>query len=192
MVFAALFGRRPGADRAAVAALYAGIVAQAREPAFFARLGVPDTLDGRFETLALHAFLVLRRLRADRLATAGFAQALFDALFDDLDRSLREMGAGDLSVGRRVKEMAEAFYGRIQAYEQGLAGGEADLRSALRRNLYGTVEAREADVAALAAYLRRQGAALAALPVQDLLAGRVRFAPVEEFRGASEREEAIR
>lgn len=192
MVFAALFGRRPVADRAAVAALYAGIVAQAREPAFFARLGVPDTLDGRFETLALHAFLVLRRLRADRVATAGFAQALFDALFDDLDRSLREMGAGDLSVGRRVKEMAEAFYGRIQAYEQGLAGAEADLRSALRRNLYGTVEAREADVAALAAYLRRQGAALAALPVQDLLAGRVRFAPVEEFRGASEREEAIR
>lgn len=175
MVRVSFFGFRSRPDRAAVAALYGAIVDQARKPGFFASRGVPDTLDGRFETLALHAFLVLKRLKSDRPATADFAQALFDAMFADLDRGLREMGAGDLGVGRRVKAMASGFLGRVQAYESGLAGGEAALRGALRRNLYGTVEPREADLAGMADYLRRQSAALAAQPTEGLLAGRVEF-----------------
>ena len=109
--------------RAPAHAAYVSIVEQAREPGLFLNLGVPDTLDGRFETIAVHMFLVLNRLKAEHETTAEFAQALFDAMFADLDRSLREMGATDIGVGKRVKEMAKGFYGRIKAYEDGLAAG---------------------------------------------------------------------
>jgi cytochrome b pre-mRNA-processing protein 3 len=169
----ALFRRNPTHDAAERA--YAAVVAQARQPAFFLRRGVPDTIDGRFELICLHAFLYLRRLKAERPRSAALAQRFFDHMFGDLDRSLREMGTGDLSVGREVKQMAKAFYGRIQAYERGLDRGGEVLEAALTRNLYGTVAAVPAHLVALGAYLRREDAALAVQPAVDLLAGRVEF-----------------
>ena len=166
--------------RATVMAAYHRIVERAREPLFFAGWGVPDTLDGRFETLALHGFLVLNRLKADRAATADFAQDLFDTMFADLDRAVREMGATDLGVGRHVKAMARGFYGRIAAYDGGLAAGDGALEDALRRNLFGTAPPQAGALAAAAAYVRRQAAALAATTVEALLAGEVPFAALEE------------
>ena len=136
---------------------------------------MPDTLDGRFDLVALHAFLVLRRLKQDRDETAQLAQCLFDTLFLDMDRALRELGAGDLGVGKRVKAMARGFYGRIAAYEDGLSGTEAVLSQALRRNLYGTTEPGASQLAALASYTRREAAALAAQATERLLAGETRF-----------------
>jgi cytochrome b pre-mRNA-processing protein 3 len=175
MGIANLFRFRPRGEARLAAALYRGIVEQGRQPGFFAWLGVPDTLDGRFETLALHAFLVLRRLKSDPSGTIGLSQALLDAFFADMDRSLREMGVTDLGVGRRVKAMAQALYGRIEAYERALEErGDAALQAALRRNLYGTVAMpRPADLAAMARYVRRQHQALAAQPLSELRAGRV-------------------
>ncbi len=96
-----LFRRTRRRDSAV--ALYDIIVAQSRMPGFYLHCGVPDTVDGRFDMIALHAFIVLRRLKDRRRDTA---QELLEAMFDDMDRSLREMGAGDLGVGRRVKTMA--------------------------------------------------------------------------------------
>jgi cytochrome b pre-mRNA-processing protein 3 len=174
-VLASLFRHKP--RRVAVNAAYRRIVERAREPVFYTEWGVPDTLDGRFELLALHAFLVLRRLKRDHGATEAFAQELFDTMFADLDRALREMGVGDLGVGRRVKEMAAGFYGRIVAYDQGLVDGAA-LDAALRRNLYGTAAPSEAQRAEAAAYVLRQAAALEAQPLAALLAGDVGFTPV--------------
>ena len=158
----------------AAEALYARIVAQGRRPAFYASLGVPDTLDGRFDLITLHAFLVLRRLKGERGETAALAQCLFDTLFGDMDSSLRELGAGDLGVAPRVKAMVRAFYGRIVAYEEAMARGDA-LDQALRRNLYGTTEPKAAQVAAMAAYLRREAEALVGQATGALLAGRVDF-----------------
>lgn len=159
---------------AAVDALYAALVEQARQPTFYAKLGVPDTVDGRFEMIALHMFLVLHRLKGDAAAEA-FGQALFDAMFADMDRSLREMGVSDLSVGRHVKNMAKGFYGRVAAYESGLADPtDAALGEAVRRNVYGTL-ATPPDPRSLAAYLRASVAALAAQPAGDLIAGAPRF-----------------
>ena len=166
MSLAALFNRK---SHTAVQALYGAIVAAARNPAFYAEWGVPDTLDGRFELIALHAFLAIRRLKQSGDNTA-FAQALFDTMFADIDRNLREMGVGDLSVGRQVKTMAKAFYGRVVAYERGLAGSDS-LDDALRRNLYGTVVPEATQIAAAAEYVRRQARALDAAPVGLLLAG---------------------
>ena len=142
---------------------------------FYETGGVPDSLDGRFELVALHVFLVLHRLKRDRSDTQDLGQALFDALFLDMDQVLREMGAGDLGVGRRVKTMAKGFYGRISAYEEGLAASGDSLDQALRRNLYGTVDPAPGQVAAMADYARREAAGLAEQETADLLTGAVEF-----------------
>jgi cytochrome b pre-mRNA-processing protein 3 len=160
--------------REAALAAYTAIVGRAREPGLFAAWGVPDTVDGRFELLALHAFLVLNRLKPEP-AAKDFAQTLFDIMFADLDRGVREMGATDIGVGKQVKAMARGFYGRIAAYEKGI-GDETELEAALRRNLFGTVAPSTAQVAAAGRYLREQVAALAAVPAETLLAGEVPFA----------------
>ena len=99
---------RDAADRA-----YGAIVGQARLPEFFTALGVPDTLDGRFELICLHAFLFLRRLKTEGAAAASLGQQIVDTMFADFDRSLREIGTGDLSVGRQVKRMAEAIGNQV-------------------------------------------------------------------------------
>lgn len=171
MPLAALLRRK---SRNAAQALYSAIVAASRAPVFYEDWGVPDTLDGRFELIALHAFLALRRLKQSA-ESAAFAQVLFDTMFADLDRSLREMGASDLGVGRQVKTMAKAFYGRILAYERGLTGSDS-LESALRRNLYGTTTPSAAQVAAVIGYLRRQSHALEGAPVALLLSGELPLA----------------
>ncbi len=166
--------------RQAVGAAYRAIVERARSPSFFLAWGVPDTLDGRFELLALHAFLVLHRLKSARAGTELFAQDLFDTMFADLDRAVREMGATDIGVGRHVKEMARGFYGRIAAYEAGLAGDDAVLLDALQRNLFGTAKPGEGQLALAASYLRQQAAALAAAPLPMLLGGAIPFAPLPQ------------
>ena len=161
--------------RAAAELAYRLVVEQARRPEFFAVLGVPDTLDGRFELICLHAFLYLHRLKREAGPATALSQRFFDTMFADFDRSLREIGTGDLSVGRQVKRMAEAFYGRIRAYEDGLAGDDAQLHAALSRNLYGTAAATPEPLARVAAYLRREAASLAGQPAAALLAGAVVF-----------------
>lgn len=159
--------------------LYDAVVKRARTPALYQRFRVPDTVDGRFDLVALHAFLILRRLKRDHARTARLAQALFDLMFADMDESLREMGVGDLSVGRRVKQMAKAFRGRVAAYAAGLdADGDTELAAALGRNLYRGGAVDVDALAAMAAYVRHQAAALDAAPLEALIAGTVAFAPL--------------
>jgi len=127
--------------------IYNQIVAQARQPAFYRDHGVPDSLDGRFDLIMLHAILVIRKLNQIGPEGEQMAQDLFDLIFADMDNNLREIGVGDLSVGKRVKAMAKAFYGRAEAYEKGLAAadGGAELKAALTRNLYGTCKEKPAE-----------------------------------------------
>lgn len=175
-MFSRLF-QRPRRQRT-IAALYGAIVAQSRAPVFFAEHGLPDTLEGRFESVALHAWLVMRRLAMGGREVNEFNQALFDFMFADLDFNLRELGASDMKVGDRVKELASHFHGRVEAYDAGIAarGDPSVLESALDRNLYGSTLPDPAHVAAMAAYVRRQLAHLEAFPIERLLAGEVTFA----------------
>ena len=177
MILDGLF-RRPRWD-AAADALYLAAVRQARRPGFYTRLGAPDTVDGRFDMITLHVFLLLRRLRAEGKDGAALAQKLFDVMFDYMDQDLREMGVGDLSVGKKIKAMASAVYGRIAAYQPGLdeggAAGETQLVEALRRNLYSARDPHEEDARGLARYVVAQAASLAAQSGGELLAGRVNF-----------------
>ncbi len=172
-----LFRQRNGENQARN--LYLTIVDQARRADFYSDCGVPDSIDGRFELVALHAFLVLHRLKRDNDRTAQLAQRLFDILFRDMDASLRELGVGDLSVGPRIKVMAKGLYGRIAAYEAGLdawpEAGPEPLMGALRRNLYGTVEPSVPTLQVMAGYVRREAANLAAQGVDALIEGRVSF-----------------
>lgn len=168
------FSRRKAVREAAQHA-YRRVVAHAREPIFFTRFGVPDTVDGRFELICLHAFLYLHRLKSERPHSAELSQAFFDAMFADLDRGLREMGTGDLSVGRHVKRMAQGFYGRIRAYQTGLENSDSMLREALARNLFGTVEAPAGAIAAMVYYVHGAVRQLAQQPTDDLLAGELSF-----------------
>jgi cytochrome b pre-mRNA-processing protein 3 len=154
---------------------YRRVVEQARLPVFFAEWGVPDTLDGRFELVCLHAFLYLHRLKSEKRAKA-VAQAFFDTMFADFDRSLREIGTGDLRVGSEVKRMAQAFYGRVRAYQNGIAADDAVLAAALARNLFATAASPVPGLEPMAVYLRRSAAALERQKAEELLAGRIRFA----------------
>lgn len=185
MALANLFRR--GTETDAAHRLYLEVVKQARQPRFFAALGVPDTVQGRFEMIALHAFLVLHRLKRHHDQSARLAQELFDVMFDDMDRNLREMGTGDLGVGKRVKRLAEQFYGRIAAYEAGLAADEAGLCRALKRNIYGAEAPDAGPVRAMADYMRREAGALGAVPLAELLAGRVGFGPPPVSRRPGEK-----
>jgi cytochrome b pre-mRNA-processing protein 3 len=165
--------RRRRVERAAEA-LYATLVAQARRPEFYRTYAVPDTVDGRFDMVALHGFLLLHRLGQGRRRTSRVAQALFDLMFADMDQCLREMGVSDIAVGGKVKTMAQAFYGRIDAYEPGLTDVQA-LIAALARNLYrGTLVAQDTLVA-MARYTQLQATSLAAQEIVELEQGRVRF-----------------
>jgi len=150
-----------------VDALYAKAVGQARLPVFYAEREVPDTVDGRFDLLVLHVFLLLHRLGAEGRETKSLAQGLFDLMFADMDRSLREMGVSDMAVGKRVKEMARAFYGRVDAYEPALQD-RARLEDALARNLYRGGEVTPASLSAMAHYIQIQVAALAACDAASL------------------------
>jgi len=176
-MLARLFRRRDRRDAAHL--LYTALVTQAREPVFYLDFQVPDSLDGRFDMVSLHAFLVLDRL-SELPALRDLAQETFDLMFRDFDRNLREMGVGDLTVPKRIKDMAEAFYGRVKAYGDGLKGqGEGDdpLAAALIRNLYRGKDPGPAVTAPLAAYVRQVKAHLSAQDPARLELGQVDFGP---------------
>ncbi|MBL6077493.1 ubiquinol-cytochrome C chaperone [Belnapia sp. T18] len=177
----ALFRRKPH-ERAGFE-LYGAAVAAARTPWFYGSLGIPDTLDGRFDVVGLHVALLIRRLRTDPDPRgAALAQAVFDAMFADMDINLREMGAGDMSIGKRVKRMWEAFHGRCLAYEAALDAGDAEaLATALERNVWReAAEAPREPAHRLARHAMHGAAALAALPFATLLRGEASFpAPLE-------------
>jgi len=154
---------------------YREIAGQARDPAFYLSFGVPDTLDGRFEMLCLHAFLVFRHLKDAGEGAKNLAQAIYDEMFQDLDASLRDLGAADMGLGRRIKAMTEGLNGRIQAYQRGLEGSHGELRQAIERNVFGTVKARPEDVEAMTRYFEEADRKLGGMGSERLAAGPIIF-----------------
>lgn len=162
--------------RLAAHRIYLRVVEQSRLPAFYDRCGVEDTPDGRFDMIVLHIILILRRLKHDGDATAKLAQELFDLMFADMDQNLREMGVGDIGVGKRVKGMAQGFYGRLAAYDAGLrASDNDDLMSALCRNLFRNSAPLDCQIAAIAEYMRRESAAMDVQATSSFVKGTVSF-----------------
>jgi cytochrome b pre-mRNA-processing protein 3 len=169
--------RGPGAESQLAAQLFNRLVAQARQATFFRDLGVPDTVDGRFDMVALHAFLVFNRLKGQGERGAGLAQAVYDAAIQDMEGSLRQLGAGDVGVGKRIRVMTEALQGRFVAYEAALAGSQMDVEAAIRRNLYGTVDPNPEAVRVVARYLREAKESADRQPIDRILRGFFDFPP---------------
>ncbi|TNE37214.1 MAG: hypothetical protein EP347_08475 [Alphaproteobacteria bacterium] len=173
MKFWSFFQKDP--RKAAAAALHREIAGQSRLPVFFTDFEVADTIDGRFDLLVLHGFLVMHRLKQEGEKAKVLSQTLFDKLFEGMDVSLREMGVGDLIVGKRIRGMATAFYGRVDAYTVPLEAGDRDaLVEAINRNLYRgqgnpEVVGKVADYAVKAASLLKEQS------LTELAAGQVRF-----------------
>jgi cytochrome b pre-mRNA-processing protein 3 len=169
------------APRGTIEAIYGMIVTQAREPLFYQELGVSDTVNGRFDLVLLHLWMVLRRLR--RVADGeALCQALFDHFCADMDANLREMGVGDLAVPKRMQAFGEAFYGRSTAYDLAFTDSAEALAQALGKNIF---ESRDIERARhLAAYAEAALARLSGLEDTALLAGAWTFpAPSGELDG---------
>jgi cytochrome b pre-mRNA-processing protein 3 len=162
--------------------LYGAIVAQARLPDFYLSLAVPDTVEGRFDLIVLHVHLLFRRLAAESETYRAVGQAVFDRFLEDMDASLRELGVGDLGVPKRMRAMAEAFYGRAEAYEAALAAPDDEpLRGALMRNIYSNDDAKKEAAARLARYVRHAAQALTLQPASEIVSSEPAFpSPVED------------
>jgi cytochrome b pre-mRNA-processing protein 3 len=171
--------RRNRHERAGFA-LYAAAVAAARSPFLYRELGAPDTIDGRFDLVGLYVFLLIDRLRRAAPPGPDLAQAVFDAMFSDMDVNLREMGVGDLSVGKKVRTMWEAFHGRSVAYAAPLEAGDASaLAAALARNVWRSVEPASEGAKRLARLAAAQRVFLSGQALDQLAAGKIEFLPAE-------------
>jgi cytochrome b pre-mRNA-processing protein 3 len=181
MLFLRRFLRDEQLESAATV-LYDRFACQARQPDFYLSFDVPDTVDGRFEMMALHAYLVFQRLKGQGPEIDRLTQATYDVMFKQMDLALRELGAADLGVGKRIKHMTESLNGRIQVYDRALGQtGETELQDVLRRNLYGTVEVSDQALAAMTAYMRAAAKLLAQQDTVILAAGDIQFPALSQF-----------
>lgn len=183
-------------------ALYTAAVEQARAAPLYADYGAPDTVEGRFEQVTLHVYLVMRRLKGEGPQSARprdknsgkganpkeVSQCLFDAMFQNMDDSLRELGVGDLVVGKKIRKMAENFFGRVAAYEEALKpdADPAALEIALARNIFArsVTDCAHDGPSLFATYVRTVSADLAEQPTGRMLGGIVTFPPVPKAKSA--------
>lgn len=174
-----LFNRQ---DQRIAATLYAAAVGRARSPVFYRRFAVADSMDGRFDMVTLEVIVLLNRFKAETDKRAKrLSQGIFDMMFTDMDRTLRELGVGDHGVPHRVKKMAQAFYGRLAAYDAALAeAGDEALCQALQRNLYRGAEVAPEVLTGLAAYVRALAGYYADAPLATFYSGTLPPAPLPE------------
>lgn len=142
--------------------LYGAVVAQARQPSFYAGFGIPDTLEGRYEMIVLHLFLVLERLR--QADDTNLSRVLIERFVTDMDDCMREIGVGDLTVPKRVKKAAAVLYKRADAYRDALEAGSDALEAAFQE-MFRELPAETIRTRELSQYVR---AAMEALNRQDL------------------------
>jgi cytochrome b pre-mRNA-processing protein 3 len=183
-MFQRLFGRKRPVSEAVVTATYEAIVAAARQPVLYSHFGMPDTPLGRFESLAAHLVLYLRRTKDAAPPLPALAQEIVDMFVVDMDHSLRELGIGDQGVPKRMKKLAGMFYGRAESYGAALSNGDgAALAEALRRNIKPDA-AQWAEAPALARYLMSADIALRGVSVEALSSGRPGFPSAEKDMAA--------
>lgn len=180
-----IFRKQDKSYQAQAFELYARSMTVARNPAFFEDYEVPDSLQGRFEVLSLYiSMLMLRLSQEDSEDATQLSQALFDAMFADMDQSLRQIGIGDMTIPKRMKHLMKSLNGRLHKYREGLEkieeDGGAELKNALRRNLYGTQEGvSDQSLQIMAHYLSDLKAGLDAQALEMLLSGQVEFPEIK-------------
>ncbi|MCX8504392.1 MAG: ubiquinol-cytochrome C chaperone [Beijerinckiaceae bacterium] len=175
MAFFGLFGRRRK-NRDVIERLYKAVVEQSRSVTFYQTIGVPDTLEGRFELLTLHMTLISRRLKALPSPGPDMSQDLVDLTFAQFETALREIGVGDISIPKRMKVMASAYLGRASAYDEALRKNEAGLLAeALARNLFGNAEKPSNAVEKVTNYVIQSSQALENAVIGDFYSAKLPF-----------------
>ena len=190
--FDRIFGqvKRRTEERDMALSLYKASVGQARKPEFYINCGISDNLDGRFDLIVLHVHIVTRNLISTGDKGVRLSNLIFKTMMDDMDMNLREMGVGDLSVGKRVKAMARAFYGRAKAYDHAFKVEEKvgcdlesdiefksseNLESVLNRNIYGTKQPELKQLKMLTEYVRDAQNMVEASVNNSLISGIIKF-----------------
>lgn len=165
-----LVGPKSGASSDVPQQIYGGLVAQSRNPAFYMRYGIADTVMGRFDMLCLHVFLLSNRLAEEAdPAARELGQEVFDCFVDDIDRALREIGIGDTSVPKRKKKLVRGFYGQVDDFAAPIAAGDAaGLAKAAARRFFGSETSPAADI--LANYMLRAHRRLKSIPFATIAA----------------------
>ena len=177
--FKALLGLEKPYEEAAFS-LYGLIVAQARQPYFYRELKVTDSVEGRYDMIIIHAFLLFHRLKNENGEARELGQVVFDTMFKDLDQSLREMGVGDMGVGRRIKKMAASFYGRLTAYDKALEEEDNGvLEQVIARNVFNKTEPDRRVLEHLGQYMRNNVEQLKSMSVDSIRTGNLSFVSPE-------------
>lgn len=159
---------RPDPDpREALRPLWNAVIAAARQPHWYEGGGAPDTLDGRFDMVSLITALVLHRIDEDPDHAAAGVH-LTELFVNDMDGQMRQIGFGDMVVGKQIGRMVGALGGRLGAYRA--PDGSPELRAALVRNLWRGQEPPAAALDHVMGEVARLRAALAAMPVAELVA----------------------
>ncbi|WP_322989113.1 MULTISPECIES: ubiquinol-cytochrome C chaperone family protein [unclassified Hoeflea] len=175
--------KRKKANQALVTQQYALITQAARSPVFYEHMGVPDTVMGRFEMIAVHLILYLRRTGTAGVAAQGIAQEIVDAFFEDIDHSIRELGIGDMGVPKRMKKLARMFYGRVKSYGQAIeSGDEAVLADALGRNIHPDDADAARSMQQLSHWVMQTARALEQTDEDTLASGRLTYPPATAER----------
>ncbi len=164
------FSPRAPDPREVMRPLYTALVERARVPQWYLD-GAPDTMDGRFDILCGLLSLVLIRLETDPVAQQPSVW-LTEIFVNDMDGQLRQIGIGDMIVGKHIGRMMSALGGRLGAYRDA-GDNETAMAAALRRNLWADAEVDEATAARVAQRMIGFRRALAATPVDPMLAGQL-------------------
>lgn len=162
--------------------LYGAVVAQARRPSFYRDFGVGDTLEGRFEMIVLHMFLILERLHTD---AADVSRALIERFVTDMDDCMRELGVGDLAVPKKVKRAAAALYGRADLYRRANAAG-ADALAAALEGVFATVQPGPVRTRELSRYMQSAAQALGGMGLHEIFSEALAFPDPDSFAGGKE------
>ena len=161
-----------------VGTIYSIIVDTARKPVFYSKLSVPDTVDGRFDMIILHMFFVLNRLQhSDAGDSKAFSQQLFDYMFSDMERSLRELGVGEVGVPKHMKRMMKGFNGRMDQYHTSLEQNDTQaLTESVRKNIFfGADNVTSDQVKQMTTYAKAQYAHINKASIEDILSGTLTF-----------------
>lgn len=158
--------------------LFSKIIKQSRISEFYSEFEIEDSLDGRFDLMAVHMIILLDKLdyHNENKKPARLKRILQEIMFDNLDLTLREIGVGDLGVGKKIKVMAEAFYGRMKVYQVAFEKGDTDaISEALLRNLYRGRTLDKGILSNMSAYVQQQHEKIGNQSISEIMSGKVEF-----------------
>lgn len=165
-----MFGAR--ADRNDYRPLYQKVVEFGRNPFWYREGQVPDTIDGRFDMIAAVLTLVLLRLEEEGKETSHASVMIAELFIEDMDGSIRQMGIGDLMVGKHIGKMMGALGGRLSVFRDAIKE-KSGFEAPVRKNIFHDAPPSEEAVSTVATRLERFHQSLVGQSKDAVLSGRI-------------------